>query len=641
MFRVVQLSRTSTVLGHRGAGVPLYCVGSQSFHCMTTSQDRFLSRVSTPQTLTVAFYHHHQQNHNYLPAARFYAQQAPKSTASTTATPNQKPTTTATTDSETTLQKSTDSQPLTTTTTTSLSPATNRVTRVWVWVKEGALHYWAGGRLLVKNVQLSSRYLLKSLQGVPLSRREDRMLRRTLTDLLRLIPFAAFVIIPFMEFLLPVALKLFPNMLPSTFEDKMKKQEDIRKRLRIKLKMAEVLQQSMKDMAEEVRSRNVPGSASAAELQHFMTKVRNGELLNTAYLLRFSKLFDDEFTLDSLPREQLVALCKYMNIQPFGTKMLLRMRLERKLQEIRQDDKDIAWEGVRSLTLSELQQACLMRGMRPYLPRPQLEQQLEQWLELSRHNVPPSLLIMSRIFMFTTADLENSADTLASAMLSIPEDAVEELVMDKRISAYDKFLSNAERLEFILEQEQRIRQEEEEDKAVTKPASTVMSPKPAQPALATEAQIKEICEAILLLSSPSAFNLELEELQKLKDQIQTSATNVPGSSPAFRNKGFVSGLINNIQKDLSNADKSHGQAVRVLDSDNDGIVRLHELESATSRLQNHPNPDLVARLFQIFDPDGDGVIKLTDVRRVVDKLADGATTRDVLGPNWERPDTKP
>lgn len=45
-------------------------------------------------------------------------------------------------------------------------------------------------------------------------------LRRTTQDLLRVIPFAVFIIVPFMEFLLPVALKLFPNMLPSTFEDK-------------------------------------------------------------------------------------------------------------------------------------------------------------------------------------------------------------------------------------------------------------------------------------------------------------------------------------------------------------------------------------------------------------------------------------
>lgn len=41
---------------------------------------------------------------------------------------------------------------------------------------------------------------------------------RTTSDLFRLLPFSVFIIIPFMEFLLPVALKLFPGMLPSTFE---------------------------------------------------------------------------------------------------------------------------------------------------------------------------------------------------------------------------------------------------------------------------------------------------------------------------------------------------------------------------------------------------------------------------------------
>jgi len=48
----------------------------------------------------------------------------------------------------------------------------------------------------------------------------NAQLRRTTQDLLRVIPFAVFIMVPFMEFLLPVALKLFPNMLPSTFEDK-------------------------------------------------------------------------------------------------------------------------------------------------------------------------------------------------------------------------------------------------------------------------------------------------------------------------------------------------------------------------------------------------------------------------------------
>ena len=46
-----------------------------------------------------------------------------------------------------------------------------------------------------------------------------RQLVRTVSDLFRLVPFSVFIIVPFMELLLPVALKLFPGMLPSTFTD--------------------------------------------------------------------------------------------------------------------------------------------------------------------------------------------------------------------------------------------------------------------------------------------------------------------------------------------------------------------------------------------------------------------------------------
>lgn len=85
-------------------------------------------------------------------------------------------------------------------------------------------HYWLGCKLLWADVRISSRLLLKLAGGKSLSRRERQQLTRTTADIFRLVPFAVFIIVPFMEFLLPVALKLFPNMLPSTFQDKMKEQ---------------------------------------------------------------------------------------------------------------------------------------------------------------------------------------------------------------------------------------------------------------------------------------------------------------------------------------------------------------------------------------------------------------------------------
>lgn len=65
---------------------------------------------------------------------------------------------------------------------------------------------------------------MKTANGKSLSRRERQQLTRTTADIFRLVPVAVFIIVPFMEFLLPVFLAVFPNMLPSTFQDKMKEE---------------------------------------------------------------------------------------------------------------------------------------------------------------------------------------------------------------------------------------------------------------------------------------------------------------------------------------------------------------------------------------------------------------------------------
>jgi len=94
----------------------------------------------------------------------------------------------------------------------------------WDEFKSMLQHYWFGTKLLWADVRISSRLMLKLAGGKNLSRRERQQLTRTTADIFRLVPFAVFIIVPFMELLLPVFLKLFPNMLPSTFQDKMKEQ---------------------------------------------------------------------------------------------------------------------------------------------------------------------------------------------------------------------------------------------------------------------------------------------------------------------------------------------------------------------------------------------------------------------------------
>lgn len=55
--------------------------------------------------------------------------------------------------------------------------------------------------------------------------------------------------------------------------------------------------------------------------------------------MRFSKLFEDELTLDNLTRPQLVALCKLLELQSIGTNNFLRFQLTMRLRSIKADDK--------------------------------------------------------------------------------------------------------------------------------------------------------------------------------------------------------------------------------------------------------------------------------------------------------------
>ena len=64
-------------------------------------------------------------------------------------------------------------------------------------------HYWSGAKLLWVEVKIASRLGFKLMGGQTLTRRERRQLTRTTADVFRLVPFAVFVLVPFMEIFLP------------------------------------------------------------------------------------------------------------------------------------------------------------------------------------------------------------------------------------------------------------------------------------------------------------------------------------------------------------------------------------------------------------------------------------------------------
>uniref|UniRef100_A0A3Q2KLR1 Leucine zipper and EF-hand containing transmembrane protein 2 n=1 Tax=Equus caballus TaxID=9796 RepID=A0A3Q2KLR1_HORSE len=176
-----------------------------------------------------------------------------------------------------------------------------------------------------------------------------------------------------------------------------RREEKQRKKMAAKLELAKFLQETITEMAR--RNRAKLGDAST-QFSFYVKQVQTGHKPSTKEIVRFSKLFEDQLTLEHLDRPQLVALCKLLELQSFGTNNLLRFQLLMKLKSIKADDEIIAKEGVSALSVSELQAACRARGMRSLgLTEEQLRQQLTEWQDLHlKENVPPSLLLLSRTF---------------------------------------------------------------------------------------------------------------------------------------------------------------------------------------------------------------------------------------------------
>lgn len=197
------------------------------------------------------------------------------------------------------------------------------------------------------NIRTTFSIGMRALSGQQMTRRERRLLVRTVGDMFRLVPFSVFVIVPFMEFTLPIFLKIFPNMLPSTFEDKLKKEENLKKQLRLKIEMAKFLQDTLEEVKVEkmdpqfvefiqkVRARLWQPWTVA----NVIKQLRNGEYVDPIEVTKFAKFFEDAWTLDTLTRPQLVAMCRLLNLKVFGPDSILRLQVERRIEQLKKDDE--------------------------------------------------------------------------------------------------------------------------------------------------------------------------------------------------------------------------------------------------------------------------------------------------------------
>lgn len=332
-------------------------------------------------------------------------------------------------------------------------------------IKKEAQHYWDGTKLLATEVRISTKLAVRMAAGYELTRREHRQLQRTVQDLGRLVPFSAFVIIPFAELLLPVALKLFPNLLPSTYENQKSKDQKAQTLRALRRDVSDFLRQSIKETG-------LPLSAATAqkeEFANFFRKVRaTGEKPTAEDVIKVCKAFKDDLTLDNLSRPQLVSMCRYMNLNTFGTDMMLRYQIRHRMRQIKRDDRAISYEGVQSLTVAELQMACASRGIKSHGVSPaRLREDLQTWLDLRlKEGVPSTLLVLSNAYMYgQTGDnaVANQIDALIGVLSSIPEELYHEIELE--VHTAEGAATNKLRLEVLREQQELIDDESEQNES--------------------------------------------------------------------------------------------------------------------------------------------------------------------------------
>ncbi|CAI5701092.1 hypothetical protein KXD40_004308 [Peronospora effusa] len=545
-------------------------------------------------------------------------------------------------------------------------------------VKHELDHYWLGTKLLYADVSTSTRILRRLLKGNALSRRERKQLQRTVADLLRLVPFAFFVVVPFMELLLPVALKMFPNMLPSTYKDSFQREEDMKRQLQLRVALAGFLQDTVKEIMQDTRDTegvSEERKATASEVMNFVERAQRGEPLTSEETLQVAKLFNDELMLDNISRPQLVGMCRFMGVQPYGNDNLLRFQLRNRIRQLKKDDQDIIWEGLDSLDKEELQMACMERGMRATgLTKAGYVRQMRQWLDLSiNKNVPASLLIMSRALNITATD--NLEEALATSMSSMDEEVVTEVALAANASKEGETADMRKlKLDSIRYQNEMIADEEkfrdeaqkkdseaqkqaESEAAATQAAAdkqtdveqvitdVIMERAHAQPAPAASAfsetkfdeetpMVPKSIENIVSLEELSALeslafkSLVEKERQTVSQLKQTkldmdvegllAAGRIGAQATENRTAGRMmkklESMLSNLEVEIEEVDRHVGDRLNILDRDSDGVLSAEELRDAVMTILRKANiQEDVEWVISQIDEDNDGKIALEEL----------------------------
>lgn len=352
-------------------------------------------------------------------------------------------------------------------------PALPKIKQVLHKAKEGSKNIWKGCKLTYRDAKffMNKKYAY-TFQGEEYTIKTRKALQNTSADLLKMIPFSFFIVVPFAELLLPPSLYLFPDMIPSTFITEEKKEAAWKAMISQRTECVHKLHAYVTDVAKSENS-----------LEHILNQIRfSPGSITREQLIKNQDLLGEYLKFGNMNTEQLLYTCKFLGFEPWtGFKTFNRavmsllskilalanihfpkeyepkifplaqikrdivmIQLRRRINQIRIEDQDLLAEDFNTIEPALLKTLCRERGIESEESSDsKMRRSLKAWVRDSTYPsskglVPIEFLVFSQVFSYipTSSNASQKYEQLPMTTFSV-DDALRDsigrlLQLDKR-----------------------------------------------------------------------------------------------------------------------------------------------------------------------------------------------------------------
>jgi len=131
----------------------------------------------------------------------------------------------------------------------------------------------------------------------------------------------------------------------------------------------------------------------------------------------------------------------------------------------------------------------------------------------------------------------------------------------------------------------------------------------------TTEQLKELGEALSILSAKSSVLKERSELRSLMDENLQAEEDPKSPSGALTKR--IRSMLTKIDKQLEEYDSRVGSSLQMISADADGKISVQDLHKALTVCKHKPDDEVGQAVIQKLDVDKDGFVELEHVLGLV------------------------